>query len=91
MTEGEATAEPHSAGWRIDRQVSVAVLLALLVQTGGALLWAGGAAERIAVMERRLDGQAGVAERLARLEAQAEANRASLLRIEAKLDRDGAR
>ena len=74
--------------WRLDRQVSVAVMFAFLVQTGGALLWAGGAAERIAAIERRLDRQSGVNERLARLEAQADASRASLQRIEAKLDRE---
>lgn len=74
------------SGWRFDRQVSLAVLVGLVVQTGGALLWAGGAAERIASIERRLDRQAGVNERLARLEAQADASRASLARIEALLD-----
>ncbi len=75
--------------WRIDRQVTPAVLLALMIQTGAALLWAGGAAERIAAVERRMDRQSGVNERLARLEAQADANRLSLERIEAKLDRGG--
>jgi hypothetical protein len=59
--------------WRIDRQVTPAVILALMIQTGAALLWAGGAAERIAAVERRMDRQSGVNERLARLEAQAEA------------------
>ena len=73
--------------WRIDRQVTPAVILALMIQTGAALLWAGGAAERIAAVERRMDRQSGVNERLARLEAQADANRLSLDRIEAKLDR----
>ena len=73
--------------WRIDRQVTPAVILALMIQTGAALLWAGGAAERIAAVERRMDRQSGVNERLARLEAQADANRLSLERIEAKLDR----
>ena len=47
------------------------------MQTGGALLWAGGAAERIASLERRLDRQAGTNERLARLEAQTDASRAA--------------
>lgn len=77
--------------WRIDRQVTPAVLLALMIQTGAALLWAGGAAERIAAVERRMDRQSGVNERLARLEAQADANRLSLARIEAKLDGQEAR
>ena len=85
---GEA---PRPAGWRLDRQVTPAVILALTIQTGAALVWSGGAAERIASVERRLDRQSGVSERLARLEAQADANRASLLRIEAKLDRDPSR
>lgn len=84
--------EAQSQGWRLDRQVSVAVIFAFLVQTGGALLWAGGAAERIAAIERRMDKASGVAERLARLEAQADATRMSLARIEAKLDgREGRR
>ena len=77
--------------WRIDRQVTPAVILALMIQTGAALLWAGGAAERIAAVERRMDRQAGVNERLARLEANADANRLSLERIEAKLDRSAPR
>ena len=82
MSEAAASA----AAWRLDRQVTPAVLLALMIQTGAALLWAGGAAERIAAVERRMDRQSNVNERLARLEAQADASRASLQRIEAKLD-----
>ncbi len=80
------TGAPPPPAWRVDRSVSAAVVFAFAVQTGGALLWAGGAAERIATLERRLDRQSGVAERLARLEAEAEASRASLGRIEALLD-----
>ena len=81
-----------SAGWRLDRQVSVAVVFAFVVQTSAALLWAGGAAERITTLEGRLDKQSGVAERLARLEAQSDATRMALARIEAKLDeREGRR
>jgi hypothetical protein len=76
-----------SSGWRLEHQIPLGVILALAVQTGGALAWAGGAAERIATLEHRLDRQAGVNERLARLEAEAEGARASLARIEAKLDR----
>jgi hypothetical protein len=38
-------------------------------------------------LRQRLDAQAPVAERLARLETQADATRASLARIESKLDR----
>ncbi|MGA9658245.1 MAG: hypothetical protein WBQ60_04000 [Asticcacaulis sp.] len=41
-------------------------------------------------MESRLEQQAGVSERLARLEEQAFAQRATLDRIETKLDREHA-
>ena len=75
-------------GWKLDRQISLGLLLALIVQTAGALLWAGRTAERIDQLELRLEAQAGVVERLARLEEQASASRTVLARIEAKLDRD---
>lgn len=75
--------------WSLERKIPLGVILALAIQSGGALAWAGGAAERIATLERRLDHEAGVDERLARLEAEAEASRAALGRIEAKLDRGG--
>lgn len=73
--------------WRLDRQVSAAVLVAVAIQAAAALLWAGKASARIDEMQRRLEAQAPVAERLARLEAQAEASRQSLIRIEARLER----
>ena len=77
---------PLSSGWRLDRQIPLALIAALCLQSGAALLWAGGAAERITELEQRVDHQSGVAERLARLEAQSAATQASLQRIEAKLD-----
>lgn len=73
--------------WRLDRQVSVAVLVAVALQAAAALLWAGKASARIDDMQRRLEAQAPVAERLARLEEQATASRQSLARIEARLER----
>jgi len=73
--------------WRLDRQISVALLVAIALQAAAALMWAGRASARIDDLRLRLDAQAPVAERLARLETQAEATRASLARIESKLDR----
>lgn len=65
----------------------VAVIVAIALQAAGALLWAGQAAARIDELQGRIEAQAPVAERLARLEAQTVAMRASLDRIEARLDR----
>ncbi|MDP3801346.1 MAG: hypothetical protein U1C74_10280 [Phenylobacterium sp.] len=70
------------------RKIPVAVIAALLVQTIGALLWAGGAAARIDALEERVGEQRQVAERLARLEEQSLANRATLDRIEWQLESD---
>lgn len=69
------------------RRIPVAVIAALALQTAGALVWAGGAAARIAVLEDRADEQGRVAERLARLEEQSEATRAAVERIELRLER----
>ncbi len=74
--------------WRLDRQVSVALIVAVALQAAAALMWAGRASARIDEMQSRLNAQAPVAERLARLEEQASASRAALDRIEAKLERD---
>ncbi|WP_317236573.1 MULTISPECIES: hypothetical protein [Brevundimonas] len=68
------------------RKMPVALMAALLVQTVGGLVWAGGAAARIATLEQRVDEQRLVAERLARLEAQGEATRAAVERIERRLE-----
>ena len=68
------------------KKVPVALIAALLVQTIGGLVWAGGAAARISTLEQRVGEQRLVAERLARVEAQGEAVRAAVARIERRLE-----
>lgn len=72
---------------RADLKITLAVVVALVLQAIGALLWAGRAAERLDAVERRLAEQQPVAERLARLEAQMAIAQASLDRIEAHAER----
>lgn len=67
-------------------KTAAALGVALAVQTVGGLVWAGGAAARIATLEARVSEQALVAERLARLEEQGVATRAAVERIERKLE-----
>jgi hypothetical protein len=67
------------------RKIPAALIAALAVQTIAGLLWAGGAAARIATLEQRVGEQRLVAERLARLEAQGEATAAAVERIERRL------
>jgi alkylation response protein AidB-like acyl-CoA dehydrogenase len=70
------------------RKIPIALITALVVQTIGGLVWAGGAAARIATLEERVAEQRLVAERLARLEAQGEATRSAVERIERALEVD---
>lgn len=70
----------------IERKITAGFILALALQTGGALVWAGAAAERISMLEQRADIARPVAERLARVEAHLEAIENQLDRIEARLD-----
>jgi len=69
-------------GWK----VPAALVVALAVQTVGGLVWAGGAAARIAALEERVGEQRLVAERLARLEEQGIATRQTVERIERRLE-----
>lgn len=68
------------------KKTAVALGVALAVQTIGGLIWAGGAAARIATLEERVGEQRLVAERLARLEEQGVATRAAVARIENRLE-----
>ena len=70
----------------VERKLTAGVLLALAVQTGGALVWAGAAAQRIEILEARVERARPVGERLARVEVELEAVRAQLDRIEKKVD-----
>ncbi|MCW5725179.1 MAG: hypothetical protein KIS81_09485 [Maricaulaceae bacterium] len=72
--------------WRLDRTVTLGVVLTLAAQTAGALLWAGAASARLDQLEARAEAGATVNERLARLEEQIAQSRASLDRIERRLD-----
>ena len=70
----------------IEKKVTISLIVAILVQTGGALVWAGAAAERISNVEAELHERKSVSERLVRVEAQLEDVRAQLGRIERRME-----
>jgi hypothetical protein len=70
-----------------DRKFPAALVAAFLLQTAGALFWAGSAAERIADLERTLHADQAAIEKAAVLEEQVRGIKESLDRIESKLDR----
>ena len=67
-------------------RISIAVGAAFAVQTALALIWAGGAAERIDQLERRMDRGQEIIVRTARLEEQVQSVKTTLIRIERKID-----
>ena len=79
--------ESEQTSLRLDPRITLAVVATLFVQIGGAFLWAGGQSARLHAVETRMESQMLSAERLARLEAQVDQARASLARIEDRLDR----
>ena len=68
------------------KRMPPAVVAALIVQTVGALIWAGAASARIGALENGAGSQGQVVERLARLEEQGIATRAAVERIERRLE-----
>ncbi|MBG52594.1 MAG: hypothetical protein CML99_09275 [Rhodobiaceae bacterium] len=77
----------EEAHWHLDKRVQIALILALVMQTAGALTWAGAASERISQLERRTSESSEIGERTARVEEQVRYMRTILDRIEQKLDR----
>ncbi len=71
---------------KLDRTVTLSVLLAVIVQTAGVLVWGGAAAARLETLERRSERSLPISERMARLEEQMLMARQSLTRIERRLD-----
>ncbi len=73
---------------KVDPRITIAVIITIILQTAGALLWAGQAAARLEAVERAVATQPEVADRLARLEEQVGEARRALARIERRLDDD---
>jgi hypothetical protein len=69
------------------KRIPAAILAAFLLQTAGALFWAGSAAERITVLENRAGANQSAIEKVAVLEERSRTMQQTLDRIEAKLDR----
>ena len=71
--------------WEVRRQITLGVVLALFIQTGGALVWFGQVSERLDQLEMASERQVSLSERLARLEEQMQLVRESLVRIERRM------
>jgi uncharacterized coiled-coil protein SlyX len=71
------------------KRIPAALVAAFLLQTAGALFWAGSAAERITVLERTVSDNQATIGRVAVLEEQVSEMKQTLDRVDNKLDRMG--
>jgi phage shock protein A len=69
-----------------EKRVPAALVAAFLLQSAGALFWAGSAAERIADLERTVSSDQAAIQKVAVIEEQVRAIKESLDRIEVKID-----
>lgn len=74
-------------GWHMDKRVPIALILAILVQTGSVFWWASAISQRVAALEAERVNTADQPGRIIRLETQIGAIQASIASIDAKLDR----
>lgn len=71
----------------LEKRIPLALVAAILLQTGGALIWAGAASQRLTSLEQMNVDKPLTLDRITRLEEQSGFVRDSLIRIEARLDR----
>lgn len=71
-----------------EKKLPAALVAAFLLQTAGALFWAGSAAERIATLERDHAADRATIAQVAVVEEQVRAIKESVERIEGKLDHE---
>lgn len=72
--------------WRVDRRLTLAILLAFAVQLAAVAMWAGSAAERLLALEQAQTEVRNANVRLARLETRLEHMDKQLDRIEQRLE-----
>lgn len=77
-----------ASGLRLDRTITFGLMVTIIFQTAGGLMWVGAAEARLSALETQVALTLAVSERLARLEGQTEHIAHSLDRIEKRLMTD---
>jgi hypothetical protein len=73
-------------GLFVDTRMTLALLFTVCVEAVAGLLWVGAAAQRLTVLESAMSAQQPITERMARIEVQVSSMRATLDRIEDRID-----
>lgn len=76
-----------SAHWVLDKRVPLALIIAILVQTAGAIWWAASISSRVTSLEAQRMAVGDQGGRIIRLETQIETLTVLMRRIEDKLDK----
>lgn len=79
--------DDQNTKWHLDKRVPLALILAILVQTAGAMWWAATISERVTVLERTSQARSAQAERIASIEATITAIREGVAEIKMILNR----
>ena len=79
----------EDAKWHLDRRVPLAMILAIIMQTGTFIWWASSLTERVNTLERERIATAPQGDRLTRVEVKVEGVQTSLDRIERLIRREG--
>lgn len=82
--------DTSDSSWHLDRKVPVAIILALLMQTGGIVWWGATASERLNALERKVDLAAPQADRLTKVETRLEAVQDGISEIKSILRKEPA-
>lgn len=85
----EMTQSEDDAKWHLDRRVPLAMILAIIMQTGTFIWWASSLTERVNTLERERVATAPQGDRLTRVEVKVEGVQTSLDRIERLIRREG--
>jgi hypothetical protein len=75
----------------VDTRLTLALLVTICLEAVAGLLWVGAAAQRLSVLEASVTAQQPITERMARIETQMSGVRATLDRIETRIDAETAR
>lgn len=81
--------EERESDWHLDKRIPIALIITILLQTGGAIWWASSTSTRLQAVERTLQSD-GATARLARLEVQMDAVLNSLERMERRMGGTGS-
>jgi len=87
MADGNSSIDDRQ--WHLDKKVPLALILAIMIQTGGALWWASAVSERVNFLEKQLTMFGPQEGRLTRVEVKIEAIQEGISDIKRLIQRPG--